>query len=398
MTGRDRSAREMNLTIGCAFMREHEHEDVVVISPSCIYACTRFRVRRTKLLPREEYLRIMRMSIPEVVAHLGRQEDYQDVMDLAGDFSGAQLIEEAVNRSLARSFRNAMVIAPGDLHTLTGEYLARWDIANVMAILRGTVHNIPRRQVRDLLIPAGEVDSALLDHLLDLATCSEVLEALRGWRLYPVLAEYYRICGERGVFARIENELYRCYYAGLLGLAASGCSGCRELIAYLRFEIDITNMKNLLRLHCAREACDITVVDRTMISGGRIPLSLFRRLYGVETEEEFVNIFLQTEIVPILAQAVRELRQDPNFSSIDAAELVWRRWHQHRRPIHEVEIAITRVRLQQMDSLSRRQPFSVLPVLAYLERKKYEVANLRAIARGKAFGLPSERIWQYIVM
>lgn len=369
-----------------------------VISPSCIYACTRFRVRRTKLLSREAYLRIMRMSIPEVVTHLGRQEDYQEIMDLAGDFSGAQLIEEAVNRSLARSFRSAMAIAPGDLHTLTGEYLARWDIANVMAILRGTVHDVPRRQVRDLLIPAGELDSALLDRLLDLTGCGDVLESLQDWRLYPALAEYYRICGEKGVFARIEDELYQQYYAGLLGLAASGCSGCQELIAYLRFEIDITNMKNLLRLHCAKEACDITVVDRTMIPGGNIPLALFRRLYGIGTEEEFISVFLQMAIAPVLARAVRELRQDPNFSSTDAAELVWRRWHQHLRPVHELEMAITRVRLQQMDSLSRRHPFSVLPVLAYLERKRYEVANLRAIARGKAFGLPADRIWQYIVM
>ena len=369
-----------------------------VISPSCIYACTRFRVRRTKLLSREAYLRIMRMSIPEVVTHLGRQEDYQEIMDLAGDFSGAQLIEEAVNRSLARSFRSAMAIAPGDLHTLTREYLARWDIANVMAILRGTVHDVPRRQIRDLLIPAGELDSALLDRLLDLTGCGDVLESLQDWRLYPALAEYYRICGEKGVFARIEDELYQQYYAGLLGLAASGCSGCQELIAYLRFEIDITNMKNLLRLHCAKEACDITVVDRTMIPGGNIPLALFRRLYGIGTEEEFISVFLQMAIAPVLARAVRELRQDPNFSSTDAAELVWRRWHQHLRPVHELEMAITRVRLQQMDSLSRRHPFSVLPVLAYLERKRYEVANLRAIARGKAFGLPADRIWQYIVM
>ena len=369
-----------------------------VISPSCVYACTRFRVRRTKLLSREAYLRIMRMSIPEVVTHLGRQEDYQEIMDLAGDFSGARLIEEAVNRNLARSFRGAMAIAPGSLHTLTGEYLARWDIANVMAILRGTVHHIPRQQIRDLLIPAGELDRALLDHLLSFTTCGEALDALQGWRLYPILAEHYRVCGEEGAFARIEDELYQRYYAGLLGLARSGCSGCQELIPYLRFEIDITNMKNLLRLHCAREACDITLVDQTMIPGGNMSIDLLRRLYGAGTEAEFTSIFLQTTIVPVLARAVRELRQDPNFSSTDAAELVWRRWHQHLRPVHELEMAITRVRLQQMDSLSRRHPFSVLPVLAYLERKRYEVANLRAIARGKAFGLPADRIWQYIVM
>ena len=369
-----------------------------LISPSYIYVCTRFRVRRTTLLPREEYLRIMRMSIPEVVAHLGRQEYGQEIMDLAHDFAGAQLIEEAVNRNLARSFRHAMAITPGNLRTLTGEYLNRWDIANIMAILRGTVHGIPRRQVRDLLIPAGEVDNVLLDRLLGFTTCEEILEALQNWRLYPVLAEYYRTCGEQGIFARIENELYRQYYAGLLNLGTSGCSGCQELLAYLRFEIDITNMENLIRLHCGEEACDLTLIDQTMIPGGRIPIAFFRRLYGIETEGEFVNVFLQTDIVPVLAQAVRELRQDPGFSSVDAAELVWQRWHQHRRPIHEIEIAVTRIRLHHLESLSRRHPFSVLPVLAYLERKKYEVFNLRAIARGKAFGLPPERIWQYIVL
>ncbi len=184
----------------------------------------------------------------------------------------------------------------------------------------------------------------------------------------------------------------------MLDLGASGCSGCQELNAYLRFEIDITNMRNLLRLHCAEEACDVRAIDQTMIPGGRIPIDLFRRLYGIETEGEFVSAFLATDIAPVLAQAVRELRQDPNFSSFDAAELIWQRWHQRRRPVHEIERAVTRIRLHQLESLSRRHPFSVLPVLAYLERKKYEIANLRAIARGKAFGLPSERIWQYIVL
>jgi len=370
-----------------------------VTSPSYIYACTRFRVKRTALLPRVEYLRIMRMSIPEIVAHLTRQETYrQHVLDLAHDFSGAQLIEEAVNRNLAKSFQDAMTIAPGDLRTLTGEYLNRWDIANVMAILRGTVHDIPRHQIRDLLVPAGELDSALLDRLLSFTNCGEAIEGLQDWRLYPVLAEYYRVCGERGAFARIENELYRQYYASLLSLATTGCSGCRELNAYLRFEIDIVNMKNLLRLHCAEEACDIATVSRTMIPGGRIPIALFQRLYSIETEGEFVSIFLKTDIAPVLPQAVRELRQDPEFSSVDAAELVWQRWHQRRRPVHEIEMAITRVRLHHLEGLSRRHPFSVLPVLAYLERKKYEVANLRAIARGKAFDLAPERIWQYIVL
>ena len=369
-----------------------------MISPSCIYACTRFRVKKTTLLPREDYRRIMQMSIPGVITHLNRRGYGQEIGDLLHDHTGARLIEKAVNRNLALSFQHAVAITPGDLKTLSSEYLTRWDIANVMAILRGTVHNIPRERIRDLLIPAGEICSARLDHLLTFTTCEGVLDALQDWRLYPILEEYYRVCREAGAFARIENELYQQYYAGLLSPGIARCSGCQELITYLRSEIDFTNMRNLLRIHCAEEACDIRVIDQTMIPGGRIPIETFRRLFGAETEEEFITIFLRTTIVPVLAEAMRELRQDPNFASIDAAELVWQRWHQHRRPIHEVEIAVTRIRLHELDALSRRHPFSVLPVLAYLERKKYEVANLRAIARGKAFDIAPERIWQYIVL
>ena len=340
----------------------------------------------------------MQMGIPGIITYVGRREDYPEIMELTPSYSGAQLVEEAANRNLARSFRHAMIIAPRDLHALAGEYLARWDIANVMAILRGTFFGIPRRHVRDLLIPAGELDKSLLDHLLNLTTCHEVLDALQDWRLYPILGRYYQTCGESGVFARAEDELYMKYYAGLLGLVASGYSGCKELFTYLRFEIDITNMKNLLRLRCGEEGCDIATIDQTMIPGGRTSIDLFRRLYHSRTEEEFANIFLQTDIAPILARAVRELRQDPGFSSGDAAELVWQRWHKHLLPVHEIEIAITRIRLGELEGLSRRYPFSILPMLAYLERKRYEVVNLRAIARGKAFDLPSERIWPYIVI
>lgn len=369
-----------------------------MISPSRVYACTRFRIRRTKLLAREDYLRIMQMSLPGVVTYLGRLEDYQEIMGLVGNYTDAQLIEEVANRNLARSFRHAMVIATGELYTLASEYLTRWDIANVMAILRGTTFDLPRHHIRDLLVPAGELDRTLLDHLLELSTCDEVFDALVDWRLYPVLEEYYQICDERGAFARIENRLYMSYYGGLLDLIAAGCSGCDELNTYLRFEIDMTNMKNLLRLHCGEEACDIATIDETMIPGGRIAIDLFRRLYNAKSEEEFTNIILQTDIAPTLARAVRELRRDPGFSSMDAAELIWQRWHQHLQPIHEFGIAITRIRLNRLENLSRRYPFSVLPMLTYLERKRYEVANLRAIARGKAFDLTPERIWQYVVL
>jgi Archaeal/vacuolar-type H+-ATPase subunit C len=51
-----------------------------------------------------------------------------------------------------------------------------------------------------------------------------------------------------------------------------------------------------------------------------------------------------------------------------------------------------------MDKSSKREPFSISPVLVYLENKKYEVANLRALARGKEAGLEPEVLAKYLVM
>ena len=62
-----------------------------------------------------------------------------------------------------------------------------------------------------------------------------------------------------------------------------------------------------------------------------------------------------------------------------------------------MEMAVTRLRLSRMEQLSKRHPFSVLPVLVYLERKKYEVFNIRAIVRGIEDGIPPEQIQRYIV-
>ena len=48
--------------------------------------------------------------------------------------------------------------------------------------------------------------------------------------------------------------------------------------------------------------------------------------------------------------------------------------------------------------MSKRNPISIYPILVYLEKKKYEVSNLRALARGKESKLPAETIGKYLVM
>ena len=68
------------------------------------------------------------------------------------------------------------------------------------------------------------------------------------------------------------------------------------------------------------------------------------------------------------------------------------------KAMHDIEVRLTRVQIEQMEKMSKRNPFSIHPILVYLEKKKYEVFNLRALARGKESKLPSEKIAEYLVM
>jgi V/A-type H+/Na+-transporting ATPase subunit C len=368
--------------------------------PSHIYTCTRFRVRKTTLLAPDEYLRLLNMSLPGIINTLSNRGYGREILEISMKPGSVDLLETALSRNLIAAFHHALAITQDPIRTLVIRYLNRWDIANVMAILRGKQQGILDQQVRDILIPAGELDAQFLANLIRLPACNDVTSALivRDKTLYSILEETYRTCGQKRVLAHVENALYKNYYRNLIADAESGISGGDLFLKYLRREIDITNLRNLFRLRNYEKEGSVIDFTEYMIPGGRLPLDLIRLMYRTEDQGIFVETFKKTGILSTLTHALRNLRSDPAFSESDAAAYVWDRWRQRKAVIHEVEIAVTHVLSDELDRLSKRYPFSVLPVISFLEEKRYEIANLRAISRGKAAKMPVERIRRYLIL
>ena len=67
-----------------------------------IYVSTRMRVRKSKLIPREEYLRMLNMGLPELTRLVEEMEYKREIDELAASFSGVDLIENAVSWNLAK--------------------------------------------------------------------------------------------------------------------------------------------------------------------------------------------------------------------------------------------------------------------------------------------------------
>jgi V/A-type H+-transporting ATPase subunit C len=193
--------------------------------------------------------------------------------------------------------------------------------------------------------------------------------------MYPVLAREYPIAKESGSFSRMENELYKDLYAEILTDAKGGIKGGAAFLAYIQLEIDIKNVKTLFRLR----ADSIVGDSRDMfIAGGSLSATDFANLNAIREQNEFID------------QLKANVRNDSLHMLLEELK--------GKKAMHDIEARLTRVQLEQMERMSKRNPFSIHPILVYLEKKKYEVFNLRALARGKESKLPSEKITDYLVM
>ncbi|MBP2146340.1 V/A-type H+-transporting ATPase subunit C [Methanofollis sp. W23] len=342
-----------------------------------IYVSTRMRVRKAKLIPREEYLRMLNMSLPEITRFIGETEYKREIDELASSFSGINLIEVGLSWNLAKEYQDVLKITPSGVMRFVQSYLRHWDIQNVLTILRGKMQGVKPGKIKEVLVPAGELDKNALDRLLAEDSPDRIVEAVKGRRLGPLLSAGLHEALETGSFATLENELYKNLYMQMVSDAKGGVAGGYEFLGYIQTEIDTRNIMNLFRFrgqHASGEE-----IKALLIPGGKaFTVDELVRMSTIENLDELIEAAKKKTRDPELAAVFDELRQ--------------------QRPVHEVEVLLTTYRLKQMERLSKRYPFSVLPILAYLEMKRYEVANLRAIARGKEYGLANERIEGYLVM
>ena len=166
-----------------------------------IYICTRMRVRKTTLLPREEYMRMLNMSLPEITRIIGETDYKQEIDELGATFKGIDLIEVALSWNLAKEYQKILEITPGTLKQFTQAYLRRWDIQNVLTLLRGKMQGEKTGKIKEVLIPAGSLDRAILDRLLAEDSTDKIVESLKAYRMYPsVFAREYPLAKESGSF------------------------------------------------------------------------------------------------------------------------------------------------------------------------------------------------------
>ncbi|AGK62148.1 ATP synthase A1, C subunit [Archaeoglobus sulfaticallidus PM70-1] len=330
------------------------------------YIVSRVRVMSRKLIPGDEYNKLVNMDLDEIIRYLEESEYKKEIDELGFKYHGLTLIDYAFSLNLSRTYNKLIRVSKGVPRDLISAYLRRYDIYNIINIIRGKMFNFPVEEVEATIIPAGEYDMEFFKSLMMKESIEEIAKVFEGTQFYPALEKLVRVCP----MSEFEDDLYKIYYNTLAGIKAESLD-MKYFIDFIKMEVDIKNIKTILRMKKEGGTAD-EIMTKIIPRGLQIHEAEARKLAALELDELMKSL-----------------------------EGYWF-WEgmkdQVESELSKIEAALDRIWVKKVLSKSHSYPLSILPVMAFILLKKIEIDNLRIIARGKAVGLDNESIKEQLII
>src|SRR5690349_7748935 len=217
------------------------------------YVTARVRAKSAALLPADTYARLLQMEIPEIARLLGEREYKSEMLALGARYAGVDLIEHATSLNLTRTYNQIYDFCEGHLREIVGRYLDRFDLQNVKTIVRAKTYGASAEQVEEDLVPAGSLPVEFLRELAAAPTLNDAFRRLDGTIYVPGLDEPG---SEVKNWSAWEDRVSRIYYTELLQSVPPSTDANRLMRQFIEREIDIVNLKTLLRVWAAKASFD----------------------------------------------------------------------------------------------------------------------------------------------
>jgi len=340
------------------------------------YACARVKARKKFLLSRDAYSRLLLMDVHEIGRFLGETQYSEEVTHYASRYSGANLVEVAVTRNLASTYRDILGFTTGHLREMVGDYLRRWDTFNIKTVLRGKMTKATDAEVVDTLVPAGAFSDEYLRSLVAMDTLAEIMDVVSQVPALRISPDMVREVVDSGRLAPLEDHLDKMLYYDLLDVIEPTNKAEMILRDFVRREIDVTNLKVLLKLKAERISED--KISKYLVPGGReFGIDKLRGLAQAEGFSQVIEALEKSSMVEDIKPSLERFREDRRLAGIT--------------------IALDKALIGTSEKFAHFYPLSVLPIVNYMIRKKVEVDNIRIIARGKESGLSNKIIEELLV-
>ena len=339
------------------------------------YTYVRTAVMKSLLFKKDDYDKMLKMGFSEI-ANLMQESSYRkEVNELAREYSGADLLEMALNRNLAYSFKKLIMISPYELSLLIKEYAKRKDIEDIKTIIRGIFTNTEEKQILNSITAAGTLS---YDFLVSLLKSKSIEHVLKNNKLvdFNLLLNGLNGLKEENNLVGIENAFDKFYYNHLMQFSKILP---REGVLFRDFlinEVEISNILTLLRLKKAKFGKEI-VKGFLISSGNRLKDAKISRLSELDDFDDISKAFEKTEYRGIIAHGIDEFKKDGSLIRL--------------------ETELYKHLLKKSVLLLHQHPLSVDVILGYMLAKDIEVRNLRIIIKGKQLGLGEDFIESQLV-
>ena len=126
--------------------------------PDFDYGNARLRVRKAALLDRADYGQLLDNDLQGALGAIAGGPYGSDLEAVRERFSGLRALHEAVRRHLARALEDMRALYADSARTLVDLLLSKWDLQNLLTLLRGRAAAAPVDETLASLVPIGALD------------------------------------------------------------------------------------------------------------------------------------------------------------------------------------------------------------------------------------------------
>ncbi len=347
------------------------------------YLNARIRGMSTLLLGREFYERALNAATEAALADAllatPYAEDVQRALAAHGGAVDANAVEAALSANVRATFAKILAIAPPEPRRLIALLLNKWDVANVLALLRGKLSGAGPRELFAAVLPIGELDEIQLGELSAEIDVVNLADALPTWKhaFAFALRRAIRECRDQDDMTALESALYRGYFQWALAQLREDDPPQELLRENLCRQIDLANVRALLSFIRSRERGSAASAVEP-ITRGKLSARALAELGACDTLVAAFEMLGGTYFAPGIERGILAYGQSQSLAVMEQF-------------LESVVIAHG-CRLFRLDVLSAAVP------LGFLWRKYSELANLRLLARGIRYRMPANAIREGMIL
>lgn len=339
------------------------------------YTYVRTTVMKSLLFREEDYHKMLKMSFSEIAKFMQESNYKKEISELSTEYSGADLLEIALNKNLAASFKKLIRISSDELALLIKEYIKRKDIEDIKTIARGKFTNTDEKLIMNSITAAGTLSLEFLTSLLKKESIEEVLKN-NSIVEFSLLEGGLKDLKEKNTLVSIENALDKYYYSHLVEFSKILPKAGALFRDFLTNEVEILNILTLLRLKKTKIDKDV-IKDFIIPFGDRLTDSKIMNLANFDDLEKLSNALRETKYKNVIEKGIEEFKKNGSLITL--------------------ETELYKYLLDQSILLLHQHPLSIDVILGFMFAKDIEIRNLRIIIKGKQLGLDNDFIEKQLV-